>query len=90
MIRDFARGMPLNKLNEVDFSHWQGNIGIAVNIAELKRDREIEIKDLFVIANNRYNVIANGDYKISFSTLVDVAMGEISIASNEDIDAIFL
>jgi hypothetical protein len=45
---------------------------------------------LFVIANNRYNVIANGDYKISFSTLVDVAMGEISIASNEDIDAIFL
>lgn len=90
MLRDFARGMPLNKLNEVDFTNWQGNIGIAVSIAELKRDREIEIKDLFVIANNRYNIIANGDYKISFSTLVDVAMGEISIASDEDIDAMFL
>ena len=90
MIKDFARGMPLSKLNEVDFSHWQGNIGVAVYIAEMKRDKEIEIKDLFIIANNKYNIIANGDYKISFSTLVDVAMGEISIVSNDDIDAMFL
>lgn len=90
MIKDFSRGMPLSALANIDFTNWQGNIGIAVSIAELKRDREIEIKGLYVIANNSYNVIANGEYKISFSTLVDIAMSEISIASDEDIDNMFL
>lgn len=89
MTTDFSTGMPINYLPEIDFTNWQGNLGIAVAIFEMQIDREIEVKDLFMQANNTFSIVASGEYKISFGTLVDTEMKEISIATNEDIDAMF-
>lgn len=88
-IENINEGLPITRLPDIDLTHWEGDMGLAISIEEKSADRKLEVNDLFFILNGNVPVIANGTYKITYGTLLETDVQDVREISDEDIDAMF-
>lgn len=88
-ITELNEGMPVSMLPDVDLTNWVGDIGLALCISELSGNKPLFVDGLYFTINTRVNIIAHGEYKITFNTMLDTAVEGVNDATDQDIDNMF-
>ena len=88
-ITELNEGMPVSMLPDVDLTNWVGDIGLALYISELSGEKPLLVRGLYFTINTNVDIIAHGEYKITFNTMLDTAVEGVNDATDQDIDNMF-